>query len=617
MKSITTLLKQLNKTNVQKAIKINKAYSARPFAPAFTSHTRFVEYKPISAFSFVRSFANEHELSQASFTEKAEKIALLLKDEHQEFSEYLEQQKKARNLVDVQLSKNIYDVVKRLLTKKDDEDTALLPSNAKLIALSLALQFNDYLTAIKFIKACELNSKLDFNREEDRKKFSDQLLSKLVRSYELPKNLKFWQAYAVKHWQRKGLNVLLAQADKIEKYVHDNRPSLEVAIQLKIKSQHENALIKTFHEIKNSIEGLDQVAYLEREMAKAKANIKRDAHQQLMNIFYQETGSTPKDKDIKEKIIQYKSSEQGQEKLLALEKELAERTQTRKIEEYQHAVRVVADGLTSYLQTQMPLQVDSIKSNCSNAYRHIFSPHTDWQTMEKYAAKTYYKNADANPEAAELFYKHGVLPNYFDRYLTLVPNDSDTRVPEVFIKGDEIGHPEYHLTKLNSSDPIAAVLGKVTGCCQSIDGAASTSVEYGITRPQSGFYVLRENKTNQIVAQAWVYRIGSVMVFDSVEPQIVYRERKLDVTLDFFRELAKTLALEHDLKVYVGRSENTPKALIGRIVAEPPHLIDFEFGYTDARAMYLLSGDGSLEKIYAQKEAEKHAIEESNRPRLR
>ncbi len=79
--------------------------------------------------------------------------------------------------------------------------------------------------------------------------------------------------------------------------------------------------------------------------------------------------------------------------------------------------------------------------------------------------------------------------------------------------GEDIGDiVTYEM--LDKSNPLGAVVGNITNCCQRCNGAGSGCVEYGMTKPNSSFIVFR-NK-GAILGQAWVW----------------YDEKNKQVTLD-------------------------------------------------------------------------------------
>lgn len=56
---------------------------------------------------------------------------------------------------------------------------------------------------------------------------------------------------------------------------------------------------------------------------------------------------------------------------------------------------------------------------------------------------------------------------------------------------------------LEKGDPLGAVLGNITNCCQKVDGAGESCCEHGMTDPNGGFVVFKLN--DKIVGQSWVW----------------------------------------------------------------------------------------------------------------
>ncbi len=118
----------------------------------------------------------------------------------------------------------------------------------------------------------------------------------------------------------------------------------------------------------------------------------------------------------------------------------------------------------------------------------------------------------------------GMLEHLAKDYFYLIPKDSE-KIPSVLIKSSDIvKNTSYYLKKLDSKDPRAAFLGKLTDCCQSIDHPVGRQfVIHGITQPDSGFYVICKQKgpspspSDEIVSQAWAWRENEALVLDSIE----------------------------------------------------------------------------------------------------
>ena len=70
---------------------------------------------------------------------------------------------------------------------------------------------------------------------------------------------------------------------------------------------------------------------------------------------------------------------------------------------------------------------------------------------------------------------------------------------------------------LKKDNPLGAVLGNITNCCQRIDDAGESCVEHGMSDPNGGFVVFKYE--NRIIGQAWVWYNKSMekLCFDNIE----------------------------------------------------------------------------------------------------
>lgn len=70
---------------------------------------------------------------------------------------------------------------------------------------------------------------------------------------------------------------------------------------------------------------------------------------------------------------------------------------------------------------------------------------------------------------------------------------------------------------LDPNDPVQFSLGHITSCCQTLDGAAESSMIEGLLNPDSGFLVFEKGK--KIIAQAWIWLSTDkqTLVLDNIE----------------------------------------------------------------------------------------------------
>jgi len=245
----------------------------------------------------------------------------------------------------------------------------------------------------------------------------------------------------------------------------------------------------------------------------------------------------------------------------------------------------------------------------------VLSPKTPLSILEGYMSQLSYTRADENRAAAALFFEHGLSEKEFEQYLRLMKLAKDnprtfelweeygiprygligergdqyreatesfskivgapsSRIPDVTIEGASIGHSGYYLKKLDPTDPRAAVLGKLTACCQSLGGQGYQCAIHGMTNPNGGFYVLCRGEANhpklsdEVVAQSWVWRSREDnLVLDSIESQPKMREESSGVKMiaDFYAHLGKRLVADHNVnRVTFGESTYSSHA---------PHLL--------------------------------------------
>lgn len=109
---------------------------------------------------------------------------------------------------------------------------------------------------------------------------------------------------------------------------------------------------------------------------------------------------------------------------------------------------------------------------------------------------------------------------------------------------------------LEKGDPLGAVLGNITNCCQKIDGAGESCCEHGMTNPNGGFVVFKLN--DKIVGQSWVWFneeskkvcLDNVEVPHSREKIVLKEEVKFKDCLNRVRQGFVEGMSEKNLKVF-------------------------------------------------------------------
>jgi hypothetical protein len=203
-----------------------------------------------------------------------------------------------------------------------------------------------------------------------------------------------------------------------------------------------------------------------------------------------------------------------------------------------------------------------------------------------------------------IFTSLGIDNAHYQKFLALDRSQAGKNIPDILI---DCGNG-FYIRKLNVQNEedavIAACLGKLTNCCQSVSGeAGETCAIHGLTSPDSGFYVMfqgdakKPNKEDKVIAQTWVNRTESnALLFDSIETA---KHGDTPVIAKAYQDLAQTLI--KDEKYQVPRVQCGAKSGISRDVGRPDaKLIPFPpknyWGYRDSKEQLLLSDKNLLFK---------------------
>lgn len=153
------------------------------------------------------------------------------------------------------------------------------------------------------------------------------------------------------------------------------------------------------------------------------------------------------------------------------------------------------------------------------------------------------------------FTEHGISDANCKKFLKLDRTQAGINIPDALMDGEEVGYPGFYLRKLNVQDiedaKIAACLGKLTDCCQSVSGEnGEPCAIHGLTNPNGGFYVLFKGNAKKpqfsdpVYAQTWAWRSKSdALVFDSIEAPRAQTQSDADIQLIsvFYQRLADQL----------------------------------------------------------------------------
>ena len=418
-------------------------------------------------------------------------------------------------------------------------------------------------------------------------------------------NLEAWRTLALKNQNlatNKQFNRLLKEAQKIE---------------VRLKTKFPEANQKKLSELQAELER-EEKPLKDQSAIRMKIKELKDELERLDKL--------PASVEIEEKIKQIKTKKAEYAPVLKGKV----RVDRDKIKRLRESVDKLNNIIS--LQKKNPAELLPSESRILKVEETQFISNQSVVDLNKIYASLIYQRSAENIDAALLFKEQGASEKDFDHYLDLQPSDSEL-IPSITIKGSDI-HPlykKYYLKKLDSRDPRAAMLGRLTDCCQMIGGQGEDCAIYGITRPNSGFYVLckgdAEKDDGEIVSQCWAWRgEGGALVFDSVErstnallsgiidpagehPDIPMME----VINDFFTLLATQLVSDKKYeipRVMVGTGGHTPDNLgwgpsaitqrgmikeAGITLEEVP--IDYE-GYRDSKNQRLIAATAFPHFIY-------------------
>lgn len=219
--------------------------------------------------------------------------------------------------------------------------------------------------------------------------------------------------------------------------------------------------------------------------------------------------------------------------------------------------------------------------------------------------RVYYYNVNSGSENLALIVgAYGYSQEQFEKIQSFynISKNIDINKMRLFIKAD--GEEEgirYEL--LSKSNPLNAVLGNITNCCQIIGGVGESCVEYGMTKPNSGFITF--NYKDKIIGQAWVWydEASGTICLDNIEVPHKYIE-KIALNKKIQKSFVECLLrlkqnFESEMnrkgfevrKVTIGQGYNDLKFILDKyfeLVEFDDVLSDYN-GYSDANKQYEIS----------------------------
>lgn len=169
------------------------------------------------------------------------------------------------------------------------------------------------------------------------------------------------------------------------------------------------------------------------------------------------------------------------------------------------------------------------------------------------------------------------------------------------IKEDNQNNPvTYEL--LEKDDPSGVILGNITNCCQTLEGAAKSCVEYGLSERNSRFMVFKNKE--RIIAQSWVWYdertkkicLDNIEIPDSISKSKIKFLLLKSELLSCLKRMNKAFlsameekGLEVDT-ITIGSGYNDMAGFLGfsyKKSKDEPKLTGYD-GYSDASTQYIL-----------------------------
>ena len=173
---------------------------------------------------------------------------------------------------------------------------------------------------------------------------------------------------------------------------------------------------------------------------------------------------------------------------------------------------------------------------------------------------------------------------------------------KLFISKDIVDSDIITYELLEKDNPLGAVLGNITNCCQVIGGAGESCVKYGMCKPNSRFMMFSINKN--IIGQSWVWydEKTGVVCLDNIEVPTKYlykigHSKELQKSFinclnrmanNFINEM-KNCGLNVN-KVTVGKGFNDIQDILDEnfLIDESPSFLNDYYDYTDSKIQYII-----------------------------
>lgn len=458
------------------------------------------------------------------------------------------------------------------------------PTTPKSKILKLLIAFGD--TAIEYLERYQNQHPMT-----DVKKLIDEACK-----FELPTeqyDVSVWQGIMIHQQPNDPSDIImriLPFAKKIEDYVKSNKNALLEEIRQEIARKYEHRFglqydsleqdkLSAAVEINKKIIKKEIQAHLEKHLREQLKLPQSELNQEQRDLLiYRMKNLTPADIKRRDEMKE------------TLEKQHKERHENRiKLNQFSVANKSKQDFIAENLKQSEGL----INAEVDHQAKKLLSSSTSLSVIRSYARHVYFTQAEKNLTAAEVFFNYRLDELSFNLYLQLKPKDDSILIPDIMLDGSKIDpkYSNYYLKKINPQDPRAAILGKMTSCCQSLgdlQGGEEPTI-YGITDARSGFYVLCKRGASidipdKIVAQglAWRSEKGHIII-DSVECEVNFKKSNEVMISDFYRYLADELINKYQVaQVLVGANSRTAVNL-GMAI---PTKCELPVGYSGNRDSY-------------------------------
>lgn len=114
-------------------------------------------------------------------------------------------------------------------------------------------------------------------------------------------------------------------------------------------------------------------------------------------------------------------------------------------------------------------------------------------------------------------------------------------IPQYMLEGDGLV-----LSVLSKDNPLAAVVGQPTNCCQYLTGVGHSCVVHSITSPDGCCVVVYEGVVP--IATSWVWKRGELLVYDNIEVRHTASDEKRGKILNLFVMLAHRVVADGIVK---------------------------------------------------------------------